>query len=106
MAASESKGTSVRANGCILAEANYNRLELLHEQISGLAELLFVRLQDEIESDAAAMTAYQVLLEKVREAAAVARAGFGALNASRIETVIKESPDRFADASSMDVKAH
>lgn len=100
MAAQKSKRSSKTSRGCILAEAHFNRLQLLHEQVAGLTELLFERLQTEIEKDGPAITAYSVIKEKAREAFKLAGAGFGTLDAARLEVVVKNAPDPYTDASS------
>src|SRR5687767_14161372 len=75
--------------GCIIAEAGFNRLQVLHDQIAGTAELLFGRLQNEIEKDNPAMTAFNVIREKAAEANRIIEAGFGALDAKRLGEVVK-----------------
>ena len=75
--------------GCFLTEEHFNRLDLVLEQIDGLVELLFERLQSEIEQDGPAMTAYNVIKEKVEQAARIADDGFKAYAESLSEKRVK-----------------
>jgi hypothetical protein len=88
--------------GLILDEATFNRLSIVLQQIDGMAELIFERLQNEIEKDNAAITAYDVIREKAKEAYEISESNFGALSAARLSEVVKNARDPFSDAANPD----
>ena len=86
-------------HGCILDEATLNRLLLLLEQIEGMADVIYERLQNEFTKDNAAMTAYNVIRERAKEADEIATDGFGDLSAARLGEVVRNARDPFGDAA-------
>lgn len=59
----------------ILAESQLNALELLFEQIEGLAELIHSHY-DDVARDVGTITALDIIKEKSRRCAVVLRAGY------------------------------
>lgn len=62
---------------CILTEAAMNRLEILFEQVDGIAELVHSRYPG-IETDGPMLTLYNVLKERSDEATRIVREGWRA----------------------------
>ena len=80
-------------SGCIIPEAHFNRLGVIFEQIEGMAVLLFDRLQEEMETDNAVMTAYNVIKEKAYEADQIINGSYGQMTPARLKLVMSKAPD-------------
>lgn len=86
-------------SGCIIPEAHLNRLQVIFEQIEGMALLLFDRIQEEMETDNAVMTAYNVIKEKAYEADRIIIGSYGPMTPARLKQVMSEAPDPHQNAA-------
>lgn len=75
--ANRNKDASAQERGAILLEAQVNRLNILLEQIGGVAEL--VDAYAELGTDAPFVTAINVIKEKAHEAESIINQNFGRL---------------------------